>query len=84
VQQALAHYTTGVEIGKQELGPHFDVGISWHLLDNRPCLRCLHGYTQCLWRLRCFEETERAIIEMLWLNASDNQGVRLDLPRIRE
>ncbi len=83
VPQALAHYTTGVEIGKQALGPQFDGVLSWNLLDNRPFLRCLHGYIQCLWRLDRFEEAERAITEMLWLNPTDNLGARLDLPRVR-
>jgi hypothetical protein len=48
----------------------------WHFIDNRPFLRCMHGYGLCLWRLGCFDEAERVFDRMLWLNPSDNQGVR--------
>jgi tetratricopeptide (TPR) repeat protein len=36
----------------------------------------MHGYGLCLWRLGRFSEAERVFERMLWLNPSDNQGVR--------
>jgi hypothetical protein len=36
----------------------------------------MHGYGLCLWRLGRFDEAERVFDRMLWLNPSDNQGVR--------
>ena len=83
LERALAHCGTGVEIGRRALGPNFKGVLSWYLLDNRPFLRCLHGYALCLWRTGRFEEAERTIIELLWLNPSDNLGVRLVLPQVR-
>lgn len=45
-------------------------------VDNRPFLRCVHGYGLCLWRLARFDKAGRVFGRMLWLNLSDNQGVR--------
>lgn len=81
--RALAHYGTGVEIGRRALGPDFKGVLPWYLIDNRPYLRCLHGYALCLWRTGRFEEAERAILELLSLNPSDNLGARLALPKVR-
>ena len=50
--------------------------LEWGHVDNRPFLRCMHGYGLCLWRLRRFEEALSVFNRMLWLNPSDNQGVR--------
>jgi tetratricopeptide (TPR) repeat protein len=52
-------------------------------LDNRPFLRCIHGYALCCWRLGRFEEAERVFGRMLWLNPSDNQGVRFLIGEVR-
>ena len=43
----------------------------------------MHGYGLCLWRLERWEEAERVFDRMLWMNPSDNQGVRFLLPRVR-
>ncbi len=45
-------------------------------IDNRPFLRCLHGYGLCLWRLGRVEEAAKVFERLLWLNAADEQGVR--------
>ena len=45
-------------------------------LDNRPFLRCLHGYGLCLWRLGLVDEALDVFDWMLWLNPTDNQGAR--------
>ncbi|MAQ14213.1 MAG: cytoplasmic protein [Sandaracinus sp.] len=75
---ALSHYEVGVQIGDLSLGP--DSGeppvLPWGLIDNRPWLRCMLGQGLCLWRLERWEEAERVFERMLWLNPTDNQGVR--------
>jgi len=80
---AMNHYEAGVRIGELSLNPGFDVVLPWSCIDNRPFLRCLHGYALCLWRLKRFEEVEKVFTRMLWLNPSDNQGVRFLLPNVR-
>jgi hypothetical protein len=46
-------------------------------------LRCLDGYGLCLWRLGRFHEAKGVFERMLWMNPSDNQGVRFVLPAVR-
>lgn len=75
-EKALAHYTTGVTIGRRALGRAFDGVLPWGLIDNRPFLRCLQGYALCLWRLARFEEAEQVFEQLLWLNPTDNLGIR--------
>ncbi len=43
----------------------------------------MKGYGLCLWRLGRFDEAERVFEKMLWLNPSDNQGVRFLLEDVR-
>ncbi|MDA2927581.1 hypothetical protein MYX78_10205 [Acidobacteria bacterium AH-259-G07] len=52
-------------------------------IDNRPFLRCMHGYGLCLWRLGHFDEAESIFDRMLWLNPSDKQGVRFLIDELR-
>jgi hypothetical protein len=75
-QHAIRHYEVGLRIGELSLGNDFSDVLPWGYIDNRPFLRCMHGYGLCLWRLGHFEEAERVFDRMLWLNPSDNQGVR--------
>jgi tetratricopeptide (TPR) repeat protein len=75
-KDAIRHYEVGVRIGELSLPPNFDGLLPWGYIDNRPFMRCLHGYGLCLWRLDRFEEARRIFERMLWLNPSDNQGVR--------
>jgi len=74
--EAIRHYEVGFRIGELSLGPNFDDLLPWGHIDNRPFLRCMHGFGLCLWRLGRFEEAARIFDRMLWLNPSDNQGVR--------
>jgi hypothetical protein len=80
---AIRHYEVGVRIGEQSPGPDFEGLLPWGYIDNRPFLRCLHGFGLCLWRLERFEEAERVFERMLWLNPSDNQGVRFLIDDVR-
>jgi tetratricopeptide (TPR) repeat protein len=84
-KDAIRHYEVGVRIGELSLPPDFDGLLPWGHIDNRPFMRCLQGYGLCLWRLDRFEEAERVFNRMLWLNPSDNQGVRflIDMVRVR-
>ena len=76
---ALRHYDIGRQIGELSLGPDFNGVLPWGLIDNRPYLRCVHGYGLCLWRLERFDEACVVFTRMLWLNPSDNQGARFNL-----
>jgi hypothetical protein len=80
---ALSHYEVGVRIGELSLCADFDGVLAWGLIDNRPFLRCMQGYGLCLWRLERWEEAEHVFDRMLWMNPSDNQGVRFLLPDVR-
>ena len=82
-KDAIRHYEVGVRIGELSLPPDFDGLLPWGHVDNRPFMRCLHGYGLCLWRLERFEEAERVFDRMLWFNPSDNQGVRFLIEEVR-
>ena len=82
--EAIHHYEAGVRIGELSLGAGFDGVLPWGWIDNRPFLRCLHGFGLCLWRLGRFEEAAAIFNRMLWLNPSDNQGVRLIIDEVRK
>jgi hypothetical protein len=80
---ALRHYEVGLRIGELSLGPRFRGLLPWGWIDNRPFLRCMHGFGICLWRLRRFAEAARIFDRMLWLNPTDNQGARLMIDEVR-
>jgi len=75
-KEAIRHYEVGFRIGELSLGASFNGVLPWGWIDNRPFLRCMHGFGLCLWRLHRFEEARSIFDRMLWLNPSDNQGVR--------
>jgi hypothetical protein len=83
-QEAIRHYAVGLRIGELSLGDGFEGVLPWGHVDNRPFLRCMHGYGLCLWRLGRLEEAARVFDRMLWLNPSDNQGVRFGETSERE
>lgn len=80
---AIRHYETGLRIGELSLGDNFDGLLPWGHVDNWPFLRCMHGFGLCCWRLGRFGEAERVFDQMLWLNPSDNQGVRFLIAPVR-
>jgi hypothetical protein len=82
-KDAIRHYEAGFRIGELSLGEGFDGLLPWGWIDNRPFLRCMHGYGLCLWRLGRFEDAGRIFDRMLWLNPSDNQGVRILVDEVR-
>jgi tetratricopeptide (TPR) repeat protein len=81
--EAIRHYEMGVRIGELSLGEGFDGVLPWGHIDNRPFLRCMHGYGLCLWRLGRYDEAGRVFERVLWLNPSDNQGVRFIVEEVR-
>ena len=83
-EKAIRHYEVGVRIGELSLSKGFNGVLPWGHINNRPFLRCVHGYGLCLWRLGRFKEAEEVFTRMLWLNPSDNQGVRFLLNDLRE
>ena len=83
-ETAIRHYEVGVRIGELSLGENFDGVLLWGYTDNRPFLRCLHGYGLCLWRLGRIKEADDVFTRMLWLNPSDNQGVRGLIDSVRK
>lgn len=82
-EDAIRHYEVGLRIGELSLKRGFDGLLPWGRIDNRPFLRCMHGFGLCLWRLRRFEEAADIFGRMLWLNPSDNQGVRFEIGEVR-
>lgn len=84
VNDAIRHYEIGMRIGELSLGAGFDGVLPWGWIDNRPFLRCMHGYGLCLWRVGRTSEAAAVFERMLWLNPSDNQGERFNLHWIRE
>jgi hypothetical protein len=43
----------------------------------------MQGFGLCLWRLGRFEEAQAVFDRMLWLNPSDNQGIRFLIGDVR-
>lgn len=72
-----------MRIGELSLGDDFTGVLPWGFIDNRLFLRCMHGCGLCLWRLRRFDEAEHIFEKMLWLNPSDNQGVRFFIDEVK-
>ena len=72
-----------IEVGELSLDESFDGLLPWGHIDNRPFLRCLHGYGLCLWRLERRGEAARVFDRLLWLSPSDNLGVRFLVEPVR-
>jgi hypothetical protein len=82
-EKAIRHYEVGVRIGELSLGENFEGLLPWGHINNRPFLRGLNGYGLCLWRLGRFKEADDVFTRMLWLNPTDNQGVRFLIHDVR-
>jgi hypothetical protein len=83
-EKAIRHYEIGVRIGALSLGEGFNGVLHWGHINNRPFLRCMHGYGLCLSRLGRHKEAEEVFTRMLWLNPTDNQGIRFLLGKVKE
>jgi tetratricopeptide (TPR) repeat protein len=82
-QKAIRHYEVGLRIGELSLGSDLNGVLPWGLIDNRPFLRCMHGYGLCLWRLGRFDEAWNIFQQLLWLSPSDNLGVRFLIDEVK-
>ena len=78
-EAAQHYYAAGVAIGELSLPDDFRGLLPWAMIDNRPFLRCLHGYGLTLWRLNRLEEAQAVFARLLLLNPMDNQGARFNL-----
>jgi tetratricopeptide (TPR) repeat protein len=76
LDRAARHYRAGLAIAGLTLGRDFQGVLPWGLIDNRPYLRCLHGYGLALWQQGETEAASQVFRKMLWLNPDDNQGAR--------
>ena len=81
---ASKHYEVGVRIGELSLPKGENVVLRWGQINNRPFMRCLHGYALSLWRTGKVKEARRQLERMLWFNPSDNQGARFCMQDIDE
>lgn len=80
---ASRHYEVGIRIGELSFGESFDGVLPWGHVNNRPFLRCMHGFGLCLWRAGRTDEATAHFERMLWLNPTDNQGIRFLLASVR-
>lgn len=83
LRTALGHYQSAVGIAELALPAPYAGVLPWTELDNRPFLRALQGFAEVLWRLRRFTAAEQVLLNMLWLNPVDHQGVREFLGHVR-
>jgi hypothetical protein len=83
-EKAIRHYGVGVRIGELSVGEGFNGVLHWGCINNRPFLRCMHGYGLCLSRLGRPKEAKEVFTRMLWLNPSDNQGIRFLFGEVKE
>jgi len=84
IELAQRHYQIGVQIGELSLPDNFNGVLKWGMINNRPFLRCLKGYGLCLWRLGDTLAAKGIFERMLWLNPTDNQGIRFILAAIND
>ena len=76
-ERARRHYEAGLRIAELSFAKPFNDLLPWGCIDNRPYLRCLHGFGLCLWRAGDPQTARKIFEKMLWLNPTDNQGARI-------
>ena len=77
--EAIDLYQKGVEAGERALGKKaFEehAGYFWGLMETRPYMRARAGLAQSLWDAGNGDQAVDNYMDMLWLNPSDNQGIR--------
>jgi len=78
-ESAFHLWEQAVSLGKKAFPDKFKLGrdrLDWGFLNNRPFLRCMHGYGCTLLERGEKEKALSIFEEMLALNPNDNQGVR--------
>jgi tetratricopeptide (TPR) repeat protein len=76
--EALKLWKNGVAIGKQALPKTFSSAdrLEWGWIENRPFLRCQHGFAIALLNDGETDKAHELLEELLSYNPNDNQGVR--------
>ncbi|MFT4626963.1 MAG: hypothetical protein ACI8PZ_005644 [Myxococcota bacterium] len=77
------HYEVGVRIGRISLPESFRGVLPWCVPENRPFLRCLHGWGLSLWRQGRHDAALAVFGELMRVNPADHQGVRHLLPSVQ-
>ena len=78
-KKALSIWGQAVRIGKRAFPTRFNPSLDrleWGWLNNRPFLRCMHGYGLALQKEEKKEKALSVFREILKLNPNDNQGIR--------
>jgi len=73
---AYSWYKKGYELGLKLVPSNFEGTISWGILENRPFLRCHHGYLLGLIERKKFEDVIFQMQRHLTWNPNDNIGIR--------
>ncbi len=76
---ASAFYEKGIAIGRQMFGGKYlkeYKGAFWGIHETRPFMRCMQGYSECLYTMGNVKGCVVVLEEMIGLNPNDNQGVR--------
>jgi hypothetical protein len=76
-EKARKHYEAGLRIAELSFTKEFHDLLPWSHINNRPYLRCLHGFGLSLWRGGDPKAAKEVFEKMLWLNPYDNQGARI-------
>lgn len=79
---ALHHFELGVAIGSLTVGEEFDGSLPWAFVENRPFLRCLHGFSRALLRLERPQDAAAVLRRLLRLDPADHLGAGASLASI--
>ena len=77
ITQAKVYYKKGVSIALSSIGDRVHDVFAWGFVNNRPFLRCLHGFGLCFLKKNKRSDAFAIFKHMLLLNPFDNQGVRM-------
>jgi hypothetical protein len=80
--QALHHFELGVAIGSLTVRDDFGGVLPWGLVDNRPFLRCLLGFSRALLRLDRREDAAAVLRRLLRLDPADHLSARASLAAV--
>lgn len=76
-ERALRHYTIGAAIGRSFLPDGFQGCLRSAWVDNRPCLRCLHGLARCQGAIRDVAAARATLLELLRFDPEDRIGAEI-------
>jgi len=81
--QAAEVWEQAYKLGCSKIPKGFKGVISWYEIDNRPFLRCVHGYILGLLHIKKYKEALTLARKMLRWNKDDNLGVRYLVPDLQ-